>query len=163
MSLKSSVKKFWFEFSVLLIILSSILFFSYKSEIVTFIGLISSLVLIIIKSINEKQKSESHKLVLYKIEDILKSIHTFQQSGDIMIKYIKQKIYNLERRYQKELKELGIDIEEINEDIIITINLGERKLIAIPENRIEVKWNEGHKFINNYEELEEELKDLKKR
>ena len=161
MSNKQFVKKNWFEILILLVIVVSIILYAYNPEIITFIGLIISLILIMINSMKGKQKTEPQKLVLNKIENILRDIHTFQQSGSTMKNHLNQKIYNLEKRYQKELKEIGCDIEEINEVLTITLNLGKKKLVAEPGTRIEIRWSDGHKFINNYIELEEELKEMK--
>lgn len=158
-----NAKNSWFELLISLIIIASIIFYVFNPELTTFLAFIVSLILVVIKSVKQKQITEPHKLALEKIEEILKDIHTFQEGGKIMTEYIYQKIYNLEARYERELKELGCYFEKIDEEITITLNLGKEKLIAKPEHRIEVRWEEGHRFLRNYEEIDEELKKFKKK
>jgi len=117
----------------------------------------------VINSVKEKIfKNKPYKIVFEKIGDILKDIHTFQQS-DIMTNRINQKIISLQDKYGIELKELGCDIEKIDNEITIYLNLGKAKLIAKPEQRIEIRWKGDHRFLNNYEEIDEELKKFRKK
>jgi len=157
------MRKYWFEILILLIIIGCIFSYTYNPEIITFLGVMISLIMIIINSLKAKMiKIEPHKLVFEKVDDILKDIHVFQQLTD-KTHYIKQKIIHLQEQYGTELKEVGCDIEKIDDDITINLNLGKEKLIAKPEQRIEIRWKEGHRFIDSYEELDEELKKFKKK
>lgn len=157
------MRKYWFEKLILLIIIGFIFSYTYNPEILTFLGVMSSLILIIINSLKAKMiKSEPYKLVFEKINDILKDIHIFQQLTDTT-NHIKQKIVHLQEQYGTELKELGCDIEKIDDEITIYLNLGKEKLIAKPEQRIEIRWKEGYRFIDSNEEIDEYLKKFKRK
>ena len=157
--LKVKIKKYSFEIILsLLLIVNTILFF-FVEELITIISYGVSILIIISKSVKAKKMTKPQKIMISEITEILESIHALQNVQE-MNNNIEKKIKNLKNNYQKYLEEIGVFIEEIDEEYILKLYIDDKKIIAKPGSRIKVESNVKYRFIKSHEDLMNELEKI---
>jgi len=157
--LKVKIKKYSFEIILsLLLIVNTILFF-FVEELITIISYAVSILIIISKSVKAKKMTKPQKIMISEITEILESIHALQNVQE-MNNNIEKKIKNLKNNYQKYLEEIGVFIEEIDEEYILKLYIDDKKIIAKPGSRIKVESNVKYRFIKSHEDLMNELEKI---
>ncbi len=155
------LKRYWFEILIIIIIILLVIFYSFNPNIVTFFGLVFSLMTMIAKSFKERQgQKETKTIILNNIGEIFKDIHTFQNIPN-MNKHIFEKFNNLKNNFGQQLKEFNCYIEEIEGSKAMVIYLKDEKVIARPEQRIMRQSKEGRIFLENHNDIDNLMEEIK--
>ena len=153
---------YWFEYLIIIIIILSLIFYSFNPNIVTFLSFMSYLVIILIKSFKESQrKIIVYKIILNNLEEIFIDIH-FYQNIAISNERILEKFDNLEKNFREELREIHCFIENIEGSKAIVIYFNDEKAIAQPGKRIERKSKNKTQFLDDHRDIEELMEENRK-